>query len=197
VQLVSKPLVIIVNGLPGTGKTTLAKRLEQDLRLPLFSRDGIYETLYDALDCESHGCPPLMAPAAFTMLYSVASTLLAAGQSMIIEGFFGRPELRSAEFLKLQDAYGFEPFQILCKADGEVLLERFLTRMGAKERHAAHSDLAWIEQEENKQRILHGHLTPLTLGGTIVEIDTTTPDSFDYALVMKSIQTALLNSQTI
>lgn len=83
----SKPLVIIVNGLPGTGKTTLAKRLEQDLRLPLFSRDGIYETLYDALDCQSHGSPPLMAPASFTMLYAIASTLLSAGQSMIIEGF--------------------------------------------------------------------------------------------------------------
>lgn len=193
----SKPLVIIVNGLPGTGKTTLAKRLEQDLRMPLFSRDGIYETLYDALDCESHGCPPLLAPTAFTMLYAIASTLLAAGQSMIIEGFFGRPELRSAEFMKLQNAYGFEPFQILCRADGKVLLERFLTRMGAKERHAAHSDLAWIQQEENKERILRGHLTPLTLGGTILEIDTATPDSFDYALLTKSIQTALLTSQTI
>jgi predicted kinase len=191
---VSKPLVIIVNGLPGTGKTTLAKRLEQDLRMPLFSRDGIYETLYDALDCESQGCPPLLAPAAFTMLYSMASTLLAAGQSMIIEGFFGRPELRSAEFMNLQKAYGFEPFQILCSADGNVLLERFLARMGAKERHTGHSDLAWIEQEENKERILRGHLTPLTLGGTIVEINTTTPDSFDYTLLMKSIQTALLNS---
>lgn len=193
----SKPLVIIVNGLPGTGKTTLAKRLEQDLRMPLFSRDGIYETLYDALDCKSHDTPPLLAPAAFTMLYAIASTLLAAGQSMIIEGFFGRPELRSAEFLKLQNAYGFEPFQILCRADGKVLLERFLTRMGAKERHGAHSDSAWIEQEENKERILRGHLAPLTLGGTIVEIDTTTPDSFDYALIRKSIQAALLNSRTI
>lgn len=78
-----------------------------------------------------------------------------------------------------------------------MLLERFLTRMGAKERHAAHSDLEWIEQEENKERILRGHLTPLTLGGTIAEIDTTTPDSFDYALLIKLIQTAVLNSQSI
>ncbi|MEC0271080.1 AAA family ATPase [Paenibacillus anseongense] len=191
----SKPFVIIINGLPGTGKTTLAKRLEQDLRIPLFSRDGIYETLYDALDCQNNGCPPLMAPASFTMLYAIASTLLSAGQSMMIEGFFGRPELRSAEFLKLQRASGFEPIQILCRTEGKVLLERFLTRMGVKERHAAHADLEWIEQEENKERILRGNLTPLTLGGTMIEIDTTTPDSFDYALLIKSIQMALLHSQ--
>ncbi|MDU0203937.1 AAA family ATPase [Paenibacillus sp. MAH-36] len=191
----SKPFVIIINGLPGTGKTTLAKRLEQDLRIPLFSRDGIYETLYDALDCQNNGCPPLMAPASFTMLYAIASTLLSAGQSMMIEGFFGRPELRSAEFLKLQRASGFEPIQILCRTEGKVLLERFLTRMGAKERHAAHADLEWIEQEENKARISRGDLTPLTLGGTMIEIDTTSPDSFDYALLIKSIQMTLLHSQ--
>ena len=38
-----KPLLIIVNGLPGTGKTTLARRLAADLHLPVFSRDGMYE----------------------------------------------------------------------------------------------------------------------------------------------------------
>ncbi len=46
-----KPLVIIVNGLPGTGKTTLAKRLAADVHLPVLHRDGIYETLYDGLAC--------------------------------------------------------------------------------------------------------------------------------------------------
>jgi predicted kinase len=182
-----KPLLIIVNGLPGTGKTTLARRLAQDVRFPLFSRDSIYETLYDALECQSNGCPPLLAPAAFTLLYSVASSILSAGQSMVIEGFFGRPELRSAEFLKLKHACDFEPFQIMCKTDGEVLLKRFLTRMGTKERHVGHSDLEWIEQEENKERILYGNLTPLTLGGTVIEIDTTTSFSFDYADLLQRV----------
>src|SRR3989475_248222 len=142
-----KPLLIIVNGLPGTGKTTLARRLATDVRLPVFSRDGMYETLYDALECQSNGLSPLIGPATFTLLYYVASSLLAAGQSLIVEGFFGRPELRSAEFLHLQHAYDFEPFQILCKADGRVLLERFLARVGAVERHVGHrnSDLEWID----------------------------------------------------
>ncbi|GAC1388478.1 MAG: AAA family ATPase [Ktedonobacteraceae bacterium] len=189
-----KPLLIIVNGLPGTGKTTLARRLATDVRLPVFSRDGMYETLYDALECHSNGLPPLVGSATFTLLYYVASLLLAAGQSLIVEGFFGRAELRSAEFLLLQHATDFEPFQILCKANGQVLLERFLARAGTVERHVGHPDLEWLEQ--NKERLLQGHLTPLALDGQVVEINTTTPHSFDYADLLQQVHATLLNTLT-
>jgi len=184
-----KPLLMIVNGLPCAGKTTLARQLAADVRLPVFSRDGIYETLYDALECHSNGLPPLLGSATFTLLYSVVSSVLAAGQSLIVEGFFGRPELRSAEFLHLQRTYDFEPFQILCKADGTVLLERFLARAGSGERHVGHPDLEWLEQ--NKGQLLQGHLTPLALGGQVVEIDTTTPHSFDYADLLQRVPAVL------
>lgn len=186
-----KPVLIIVNGLPGTGKTVLAKRLAADVRLPVFSRDGLYETLYDALKCQSNGCPPLLGSAMFTLLYSVTGSVLAAGQSVIVEGFFGRPEFRTAEFLHLQRTSDFEPFQILCKADGRVLLERFLARIETGERHIGHRDMGWIEQ--NKEQLLQGHLPPLALGGQLVEIDTTTPQSFDYADLLQHIHAALLH----
>ncbi len=184
-----KPRLIIVNGLPGTGKTTLARRLSTDLRLPIFSRDGMYETLYDALECQVHGSPPMLAPATFTLLYYVIGSLLAAGQSAIVEGFFGRPELRGAEFLHLQQTSDFEPFQILCKADGEILVERFLARVGTEGRHTGHSDLEWLEH--NKERLLQGHLTPLALGGQVIEIDTTTSDSFDYPALLQRVRATL------
>ncbi len=191
-----KPLLIVVNGLPGTGKTTLASRLAADIRLPLFSRDGIFETLYDALDCQHNGLSPLLGPAAFTLLYSITSSVIATGQSVIIEGFFGRPDLRTAELLHLQSMYEFEPFQILCKADGAVLLKRFLERVGTGARHVGHRDrdLEWIEQ--NKTQLLRGYLPPLALGGQLVEIDTTTAGSFEYDDLLQRLQAALSNTFT-
>lgn len=128
----------------------------------------------------------MLAPAAFTFLYYIAGTVLAAGQSLIVEGFFGRPALRSAEFLQLQQAHDFEPLQILCHADGTVLLERFLARTQSVERHRGHSDLEWLEQ--NKARLLQGKLEPLTLRGQLIQIDNTTPNSLDYAGLLRQVQ---------
>jgi predicted kinase len=44
--------VVLVNGLPGAGKTSLARTLSQRLRLPLFSEDTIKEAHADVLGTE-------------------------------------------------------------------------------------------------------------------------------------------------
>ena len=187
--MTSKPLLIIVNGLPGSGKTTLARRLAADVGLPTFSRDGLYETLYDALECSTIGPPPGLGAAAYALLYDVVGVALAAGRSVIVEGFFGRPDVRRAEFLRLRERHNFEPLEILCKADGPALMQRFLARMASGERHRGHLDREWLDH--NEARLLGGQLTPLAIGRQIIEIDTTTPESFAYADILRHVQAAL------
>jgi hypothetical protein len=70
-----------------------------------------------------------------------------------------------------------------------VLLERFLARVGSRDRHAGHADIEWLE--ENKDRLIRGLLPPLALGGQLVEIDTATPDSFDYDALFRQVHAAL------
>jgi predicted kinase len=183
------PLLIIINGLPASGKTTLAKRLGADLSLPILSRDIIFETLYTALECDNNSCPPLLGTASFKLLYKIAGALLAAKQPLIIEQFFGRPELRTTEFLELKSLYDFEPVQILCKAEGAALLERYLLRMKGLERDGGLQGPEGFEQ--NKARMLEGELTPLALGGPVIEIDTTTQASFDYSDLVNQLHNYL------
>ena len=44
-----RPLLIIVNGPPASGKSTLAEQVAAQLRLPYLSKDAIKEELYDSL----------------------------------------------------------------------------------------------------------------------------------------------------
>jgi predicted kinase len=184
-----KPLLIIVNGLPASGKSTLAKRLGQDLQLPVFSRDAIYEVLVDELGVDTLSVPPALGSAAFSLFYHVIGAVLASKQSVIIEQYFGRPDMRTAELLDLQRRHDFEPFQILCHADGDVLIERFMVRAASSDRHAGHGGADWLEQ--NKRLLLSGPLTPLALDGTLVEVDTTEPGRFDYEALVQQLRPAL------
>ena len=50
-------LAVLVNGLPGSGKTTLARAVARGLGLPLSSKDVIKETRADVLGTERIGWP--------------------------------------------------------------------------------------------------------------------------------------------
>ncbi len=45
----SRAMLVIINGAPGAGKTTLGRRLAKDLELPFLSKDDIKECLFGAL----------------------------------------------------------------------------------------------------------------------------------------------------
>jgi ribosomal-protein-alanine N-acetyltransferase len=44
-----RKVVVLVNGVPGSGRTTLARQLAAELRIPLFSKDVIKESVADEL----------------------------------------------------------------------------------------------------------------------------------------------------
>jgi predicted kinase len=107
------PLLVIVTGLPATGKTSIARRLAQDLRLPLLSKDDIKESLFDNLGWSDREWSMKLGRASILLLYQLVERLLAAGVSAITETAF-HPEWARDEFLAIQKRAPFRPYVIEC-----------------------------------------------------------------------------------
>jgi predicted kinase len=165
----SPPALLIVSGAPGSGKTTLARRLAADLRLPLISRDEVKEALADAMG------NPTDVPASkkfgagsVAMLYLVARQLLEARVGLILESNFRRG-LSEAELRPLVALS--EPGLIHCTASDELVRRRYDDRHLRGERHVAHLDAD--RAADLADDLSMGRYGPLDLPIPTLVVDTT------------------------
>src|SRR5579864_2403948 len=163
----AKPLLIIIAGSAGTGKTTLGKRIASELCLPFIHKDGIKELLFNTLGWSDRAWSRKLGAASIAILYYFVEVQLRAGQSCIVESNFMAP-LATANFLGLKQRYDFEPLQIQCHCDGPVLFERFKKRAQSGERHPGHVE--YLNYEEFKPILLEGRYESMNIGGTVFEV---------------------------
>jgi predicted kinase len=132
------PLLVVVSGAPASGKTTLATRLADDLRLLFIGKDALKEAICDAIGLPADVAASMRAgSAAFSAAFTLARETLAAGHGVVLEGNFRRgvaePEL--APVVAVGDAC-----LIHCAAKGDVVASRYRERSAAGFRHPAHRD---------------------------------------------------------
>jgi predicted kinase len=173
----SLPRLIIVSGLPATGKTTLAQHIATYFKLPLMTKDTIKETLYDVLGCSDLEKSRHLGHASMVLLYQFAKAILQTGRSCVIESTF-HPEISTFDLLSLQQRCPFMSLEILCVTETPILISRWKRRKASGERHPGHLD-----------HLMENHVTapskqeqfrPLPLNGHVIELDTTYFEKIDY-----------------
>jgi predicted kinase len=174
-----------VSGPPGVGKTTLGRRIAQELQLPFVNKDGIKELLFDRLGWQDRDWAKKLNSATYDVLYYFVASLLAAGCSLVVESNFKR-EQDASKFLALKKRFDFCPLEIQCQAQGEVLLERFRARIG--QRHPGHADHLIVDHLA--PTLLKGQHEPLDLGGQVIVVDMTDFQAIDYTGLFKAIESA-------
>lgn len=174
--------------MPGSGKTTLAKKLATELSLPLISKDDMKVMLFDVYGWKDREWSKLAGQASYAIMDYFIMEQLRAGHSLIVESPFN-PEFANAKFRKWQEEYGARFVQVYCYANANVIRQRFKERAASDSRHVSS-----IEGEQGL-RDLDGHIQrgvePLDIGGTVIKVDSTDFSKVDEAGVIEQLREVL------
>src|SRR5688572_8626535 len=183
------PTIIIVTGRPAAGKSTLAKWLSQELKLPLVSKDAIREELFNRLGWKDRKWAQELGKASVDMMFYFARAELDVGHSIIMDNSF-YPPVSNPRFQALKEEYQATSIQIVCDSDRETLFQRFKSRADAGNRHPGHGDQAVLEElYENLADILPSPI--LDIGGSVIEVDTTDFAKVDYRKILEQVKSFL------
>lgn len=162
------PLLLVVTGMPSSGKTTVAEGIACRLRLPLIAKDEIKESLYESLGAADVAASADLGRAAYALIFALARACLGSSASVVVEANFFRDQV--AEFNALP---AHRVVQLHCQAPLAILVERYANRS----RHAGHHDAEKIR--ELPARFESGVHDALELPGHLIELDTTEPVDLD------------------
>jgi uncharacterized protein len=141
----NKPVLIIVTGLIGTGKTTIAEQVGRSLGYEVISSDVIRKQLAQIPLTEQHYesfsegiYSPEFTRKTYDELFYRASINLEKGQSVILDASFKKKEDRLKSFdLAKESGAGFLALE--CRADEDIIKERLEKR----KRESSVSDGRW------------------------------------------------------
>jgi predicted kinase len=164
-----KPVVVVVTGAPGSGKTTVGTALARALHLPYFSKDFFKESLFESLGWSDRKWSQRLGEASMALLYQTAAAVLGAGTSVMLESNF-YPRWDGPRLQALGEQFGCRFVQVVCDAPTDVLVERFTHREVTGERHPGHAGLASLD--ELIPRIRNERWDAMDLPGPVVRVDT-------------------------
>lgn len=176
--------LIILTGRPAAGKSTIGKRLSQDLKLPIISKDGIREVLLDRLGCKDRPWAQLLGKAGIDLMFYFARAEFDVGNSIILDNAFD-PTISNPRFRELKADYNAESIQVVCNSDSETLFQRFKSRVESGDRHPGHRE---DEAFDHIWEILSREESPvLDIGGEVIEVDTTDFEKVDYPALLERV----------
>lgn len=172
--------ICLVNGLPGAGKSTLAKALAVELGVTLLSKDTVKEVLFDAR-CVSTSELNL-GGVAMDVIWRLAAD---SHGPVIIESWWFRPRDLNHVRSGLELAGAVRSLEIWCEVAPSIAIDRYLRRQPNR----AHDDAGRLRADW--QAWATPASQPLAIG-PVLTVDTHT--EVDVRSVAESVRRELLRS---
>jgi predicted kinase len=122
--------LVLVNGLPASGKTTLAAQLAAHLSVPRVSKDSIKELLADAFPAAAtRSLGRIAMETAWSLVAEMPGTV-------ILESWWFKPRDLGLVKAGLERCCAATVIEIWCEVPADLARQRFV----ARDRHPAHQD---------------------------------------------------------
>jgi adenylate kinase family enzyme len=121
----NKPSLIIISGRPASGKSTLARKIAQQIRCPLISRDEIKEGYVNTVQIEHNKIADEENIRIYNTFFNVIELLLDNKITIVAEAAF-QHKLWLPKFESLSKKSNIK--LIICKVDQNLACKRYLER---------------------------------------------------------------------
>ena len=190
--------VIVLTGMPASGKSTICKALTECFGWPVVEKDAIKEQLFDTIGFECYAQKRRLDHAANAVVIHMTERMLSAGQSVIVDNNFD--ELSGKAFAELIKRYQSVCMTVFLKGEPQVLYDRYVKRDNAHARHLGHIlqehypphegdclDYAMTREEFDEKFFKRG-MDHFTCPGGRIEVDTTDFSKVDIQEIIGRIQ---------
>ena len=193
--------IIVLAGMPASGKSTVAGKLSAAFSLPVLAKDELKESLFDTLGFSCYAEKRKLDHAANAVLLRAARALLAAGQSVILDNNFDELSARALD--ALTEEFDARCVTVFLGGDTEAFYRRYVARDRAHLRHPGHvvqehypllpgeSPDHDMTREEFREKFEKRGMACVRLRGPRIDIDATDPAKIDVGALIEEIKRIL------
>ncbi len=193
--------IIIIAGMPASGKSTVAEKISQAFEYPILEKDAIKEELFDVIGFTNYAEKRRHDDAATAVLLRCTDALLKGKSSFICVNNF-RPEAQS-QLQDILDKNSCKCVTVFFGGDADEFYKRYVERDKKHLRHLGHVlqehyppregdslDYTMTRQEFTEKFEQLG-MADFRINGPRIEVDATRPEQIDVEQLIEKIRIAL------
>ena len=196
--------VIVLTGMPATGKSTICKALAQEFGFPVVEKDGIKEELFDTVGFTCYAQKRALDHAANAVVIHMVEQILKVGGSVIVDNNFD--DISGKRFTALLEQYAPKCACVFLHGELDVLHERYTVRDNAHARHLGHvlqdhyppregdSLYYTMTREEFYEKFMKRGMDSFVCPGGRLDIDTTDFSKVEPTEIVKQVRQMLCDA---